>query len=100
MSEQNTVNYDKSLAQENAALKSENAILKEQLALMQEQFEWLKKQMFGRKTEQTSVVIGNDNQLSFFPDEVQAVSAALELSRNVQSWSNRQIKDVFLPKGI
>ena len=41
MSEQNTVNYDKSLAQENAALKSENAILKEQLALMQEQFEWL-----------------------------------------------------------
>lgn len=78
MSEQNTVNSDKSLAQENAALRNEVSILKEQLAVMQEQFEWLKKQMFGRKNEQTSVVIGNDNQLSFFPDEVQAVSAASE----------------------
>ena len=75
MSEQNTVNYDKSLAQENAALKSENAILKEQLALMQEQFEWLKKQVFGRKTEKTSAIMDNGTQLSFFPVEEQAVSA-------------------------
>ena len=44
------------LVADHAALQNENAILKEQLALVQEQFEWLKKQVFGRKTEQTSVV--------------------------------------------
>ena len=67
MSEQNTVNNDKTLAQENAALRNKVAVLEEQLSLVQEQFEWLKKQVFGRKTEQTSVIMGNDTQLSFFP---------------------------------
>lgn len=67
---------NQSLARENAALRNENAILKEQLALLQEQFDWLKKQVFGRKTEQTSVITDGSIQFSLFPDEKeQAVSA-------------------------
>ena len=67
MSEQNTVNNDISLAQENAALRNKVTVLEEQLSLMQEQLAWLKKQVFGRRTEQTSAIIGSDTQLSFFP---------------------------------
>lgn len=67
MSEQNTVNNDISLAQENAALRNKVTVLEEQLSLMQEQLAWLKKQVFGRRTEQTSAIIGEDMQLSFFP---------------------------------
>ena len=48
---------NQSLAQENAVLRNEVNTLKEQLALLQEQFDWLKKQVFGRKTEQTSVIM-------------------------------------------
>ena len=66
---------DQPLAQENAALRNENTILKEQLALLQEQFDWLKKQVFGRKTEHTSVIMDGGIQLSIFPEEKeQAVS--------------------------
>jgi len=54
------------LVADHAALQNENAVLKEELALAQEQLTWLKKQFFGRKTEQTSVIMGNDTQLSFF----------------------------------
>ena len=46
------------------ALQTENELLKEQLALIQEQFEWLKKQVFGRKTEQTSVIMKAVQHLS------------------------------------
>lgn len=53
------------LIADHAALQDENAVLKEELALVQEP--WLKKHVFGRKTEQTSVIMGNDTQLSFFP---------------------------------
>jgi len=66
MSEQNTVNNDISLAQENAALRNKVTVLEEQLSLMHEQLAWLKKQVFGRRTEQTSAIIGSDTQLSFF----------------------------------
>ena len=70
-------NDEQSLAQENAALKNENAILTEQLALLQEQFDWLKKQVFGRKTEQTSVTMDGGTQLSLVPDgKEQAVSVS------------------------
>lgn len=55
------------LVADHAALRDENAVLKEELALAQEQLAWLKKQAFGRKTEQTSVITGSDMQLSFFP---------------------------------
>lgn len=66
---------NQSLAQENAVLRNEVNTLKEQLALLQEQFDWLKKQVFGRKTEQTSVIMDDCTQLSLFPDEKeQAVS--------------------------
>jgi hypothetical protein len=69
------------LVADHTALQNENAILKEQLALVQEQYEWLKKQVFGRKTEQTSVIFDTDEgtQLSMFPEEnVQAVSSFSE----------------------
>lgn len=68
------------LVADHTALQNENAILKEQLALVQEQFEWLKKQVFGRKTEQTSVIFDTDEgtQLTMFPKEEQAVSAPIE----------------------
>lgn len=80
MSEKNAVKYEPSLAQEIAALRNENAVLKEQLALLQEQFEWLKKQVFGRKTEQTSVIMENGTQLSLFQEEKeQVVSASVEM---------------------
>ena len=66
---------EQALAQENAALRNEVNNLKEQLALLQEQFDWLRKQVFGRKTEQTSVIMDGGTQLSLFPDEKeQAVS--------------------------
>ena len=55
------------LVADHAALRDENAVLKEELALAQEQLAWLIKQVFGRKTEQTSVIKGSDMQLSFFP---------------------------------
>ncbi|MBQ9199662.1 MAG: IS66 family transposase [Lachnospiraceae bacterium] len=66
---------EQSLAQENVALRKKVTTLEEQLALLQEQFDWLKKQVFGRKTEQTSVIMDGGTQLSLFPDEKeQAVS--------------------------
>lgn len=75
MSGQNLTKNEQLLAQENSALRNENAILKEQLALLQEQLDWLKKQVFGRKTERTSVIMDGGTQLSLFPEEKeQAVS--------------------------
>lgn len=79
MSNKITVKNDMSLAQENAALRNKVAVLEEQLCMMQEQFEWLKKQVFGRKTEQTSVIMNEGTQLSMFPEEnMQAVSSFSE----------------------
>ncbi len=65
MSEQNTV---QNMAQENAALRSRVAVLEEELAFAQDQIAWLKKQIFGRRTEQASVIM-DDLQLSLFPEE-------------------------------
>lgn len=69
---------DQLLAQENAALKSENAYLKEQLAHLQEQFDWLRKQVFGRKTEQTSVIMDGGTQLALLPVENEQAVSVLE----------------------
>ena len=69
MSEQNAVHNELSLAQENAALRSRVSVLEEELALVQEQLAWLKKQVFGRKTEQSSVIMDNGQQLTLFPEE-------------------------------
>lgn len=57
-----------STAQMITALQTENAVLREELALVQEQLEWLKKQVFGRKTEQTSVIMDGGTQLSMFSE--------------------------------
>ena len=75
MSEQEIQN----IVRTNTALRNENAILKEQLALLQEQYDWLKKQVFGRKSEQTSVIMDGGTQLSLFSEEKeQAVPSAEE----------------------
>ena len=69
MSEQKAVENGLTMAQENAALRNEIAALKEQLAFVQQQHEWLKKQVFGRKSKQTSVIMEVDTQFGMFPDE-------------------------------
>ena len=69
MSEHKAVQNELSMAQENIALQNEIAVLKEQLTLVQQQYEWLKKQVFGRKTEQTSVIMGDEIQLALFLDD-------------------------------
>ena len=68
-------NYNKTqiknaaLQTENTTLQTENATLKEEIALMQSQLDWFKKQMFGRKSEQSSIILEDGEQLSFTPDE-------------------------------
>ena len=52
---------------ENAAFRTEISVLKEEMAVMQNQLDWFKRQMFGRKTEQTSVILEGGEQLSMFP---------------------------------
>ena len=75
MSEQEIQN----IVQANTALRNEVTVLKEQLALLQEQYDWLKKQVFGRKSEQTSVIMDGGTQLSLFPEEKeQAVPSVVE----------------------
>lgn len=65
------------IKQENSALRNENAMLKEELSLANQQLEWFRKQVFGRKTEQTSVVMDFGVQLSMFEkDKAETVSAA------------------------
>ena len=63
MSEQN-------IASEIVSLRNENAVLKEELALANQQLEWFRRQIFGRKTEQTAVVMEKEFgvQLSMFGD--------------------------------
>lgn len=69
MSELNSVKNDMTMAQENAALRSRVAVLEEELAFVLDQLTWLKKQVFGRKTEQSSVILDNCTQLSLFPEK-------------------------------
>lgn len=82
---------NQSLAQENAALRNEVNILKEQLALLQEQFDWLKKQVFGRKTEQTSVIMDGSTQLSLFPDEKEQAVFAPEKTVTVPEHQRKAV---------
>ena len=49
--------------------QTEITTLKEEMALMQSQLDWLKKQMFGRKSEQSSVIFEGGEQLTLMPDE-------------------------------
>ena len=57
------------LTTENAAFRTEISVLKEEMAVMQNQLDWFKRQMFGRKTEQTSVILEGGEQLSMFPKD-------------------------------
>ena len=52
-----------------SSLHAENATLKEEMALMQSQLDWFKRQMFGRKSEQSSAILDGGEQLAFMPDE-------------------------------
>ena len=68
MTEQINTQNELSLTEEIAALRQENANLKEELAQLTQELAWLKKQVFGRKTEQTSSIMA-DGQLTMFPEE-------------------------------
>ena len=57
------------LSEKYATLYTEHTALKEEFALMQQQMDWLRKQLFGRKTQQTSVIMEGGTQLSMFSDE-------------------------------
>ena len=57
------------ILQENIALRSELSQLKEEYSNLQQQLKWLKKQVFGRKTEQAEVILENGNQISLFENE-------------------------------
>lgn len=67
----NTQKYQ-SVDEENIALRNENAMLKEELAHMQERLDWLNKQLFGRKSEKTSVIMEEGSQLSMFEEDTNA----------------------------
>ena len=73
MSEQN-------MTSEIVSLRNENAVLKEELALANQQLEWFRKQIFGRKTEQTSVVMEKEFgvQLSMFEKEEKSAAKSAE----------------------
>lgn len=64
MSEQN-------MSSEIAALRSKVNVLEEELALANQQLEWFRKQVFGRKTEQTKVVFECAEQLSMFTNALE-----------------------------
>ena len=54
---------------ENVQLHAKVSVLEEELENVQRQLAWLKKQVFGRKTEQTSVIMADGIQLSFLNED-------------------------------
>ena len=66
MTQQNIEN----IIQENARLHTKVSVLEEQLENVQRQLAWLKKQIFGRKTEQASVIMADGIQLSLLNEEI------------------------------
>ena len=91
MSEQN-------LAQENEALRSKVNVLEEELALANQQLEWFRKQIFGRKTEQTSVVMEKEFgvQLSMFGNNEE--KSATKSAETITVPEHKRKKTVFLLK--
>ncbi len=55
------------LVADHKAVQLENQTLKEEVSELRQQLAWLKKQVFGRRTEQASVIM-DENQLRLFPD--------------------------------
>ncbi len=78
MSEQN-------MTAEIVSLRNENAVLKEAPALANQQLEWFRKQIFGRKTEQTSVVMEKEFgvQLSMFEKEEKSATKSADTISDV-----------------
>ncbi|WP_043550619.1 hypothetical protein [Ruminococcus albus] len=70
------------MTSEIVSLRNENAVLKEELALANQQLAWFRKQIFGRKTEQTSVVMEKEFgvQLSMFGNNEE--KSAAKICRN------------------
>ena len=66
MTQQNIEN----IIQENVQLHMKVSVLEEKLENVQRQLAWLKKQIFGRKTEQTSVIMAGGIQLSLLNEEI------------------------------
>jgi len=60
----------RNIIQENARLHTKVSVLEEQLENVQRQLAWLKKQIFGRKTEQASVIMADGIQLSLLNEEI------------------------------
>ncbi len=58
------------IIQENTELHTKVSVLEEELENVQRQLAWLKKQIFGRKTEQASVIMEDGIQFSFFNEEI------------------------------
>lgn len=94
------------IIQENTELHTKVSVLEEELENVQRQLAWLKKQIFGRKTEQTSVIMEDGIQLSFFDDEIKeetenqinvAVPAHTRKKRRTHDdWMSRlEIKEVL-----
>ena len=86
MSEQEIQN----IVQANTALQNEVTVLKEQLALLQEQYDWLKKQVFGRKSEQTSVIMDGGTQLSLIPEEKEQAVPSVEETVSVPAHQRKK----------
>ena len=86
MSEQEIQN----IVQMNTALRNEVTVLKEQLALLQEQYDWLKKQVFGRKSEQTSVIMDGGTQLSLVPEEKEQAVPSVEETVSVPAHQRKK----------
>ena len=66
-----TVQNAEQILQENIALRNELSLLNEDYSNLQQQLEWLKKQVFGRKTEQAEVILENGTQLSLFANNAE-----------------------------
>lgn len=90
MSGQNAVQNELSLVEENAALRSRVSVLEEELALVQEQLSWLKKQVFGRKTEQSSVIMDNGTQLALFPEEQEQTATVPAETTTIQEHQRKK----------
>ena len=74
-------NYNK-VQTENTTLQTEITTLKEEMALMQSQLDWFKKQMFGRKSEQSTVIFEGGEQLTLMPDEKAVSEKSLRRNHN------------------
>lgn len=66
------------IIRENTELHTKVSVLEEELENVQRQLAWLKKQIFGRKTEQASVIMEGGIQLSFLNEEIEETEADSE----------------------